>query len=418
MEPAAIPPPSEYIRSTATILSALRANRAATRLEIGRETGFARNLVADRVEQLLAAGLIVEGDLGRSTGGRAPRQLRFRAEAGRILVGELGATLAHLGLTDLSGKLLAYVEHPIDVNAGPEETLSYVDERMRLLLREHEGADVWGVGIGLPGPVEWETGRPVAPPIMPGWDGFDVRGFFGTRFRRPVWVDNDVNAMATGELLAGVARGHDNAIYIKVGTGIGAGLVSQGRLHRGAQGAAGDIGHMGVVGFGPEIVCRCGNTGCLEALAGGAALAREANEAAADPRSTHLSQMLREGREFTSSAVIEAARFADPVAIGLMNKSANLVGDAVAGMVNIFNPSIIVVGGSIGRSGDLYLATMRRVVLGRSLPLATRSLQIVTSPLGDQAGPIGLAHTVLDELFSPEMLAIWIDSGSPADVQV
>ncbi len=413
-----LPPPSDYIRSTATILGALRAGQAATRLEICRQTGFARNLVADRVEQLMIAGLIAEGDLGRSTGGRAPRQLRFRAEAGRILVAELGATVTHLGLTDLSGRLLAYVEHPIDVNAGPEATLGDVDARMRSLLRESEGADVWGIGIGLPGPVEWETGRPVAPPIMPGWDGFDVRGFFSERYHRAVWVDNDVNAMATGEVLAGVARGNDNAIYIKVGTGIGAGLISQGRLHRGTQGAAGDIGHMGVVDSGREVVCRCGNSGCLEALAGGAALARDAAERAEDLQEGYLAQLRRDGREFTSASVIEAARHADPIAIGLLTTSAKLVGEALAGMVNIFNPSIVVVGGSVGRSSDLYLATMRRVVLGRSLPLATRSLQIMTSPLGDQAGPIGLAYTVLEGLFSPEILATWIDSGSPASVRV
>jgi predicted NBD/HSP70 family sugar kinase len=289
---------------------------------------------------------------------------------------------------------------------------------MRSLLRESEGADVWGIGIGLPGPVEWETGRPVAPPIMPGWDGFDVRGFFSERYHRAVWVDNDVNAMATGEVLAGVARGNDNAIYIKVGTGIGAGLISQGRLHRGTQGAAGDIGHMGVVDSGREVVCRCGNSGCLEALAGGAALARDAAERAEDLQEGYLAQLRRDGREFTSASVIEAARHADPIAIGLLTTSAKLVGEALAGMVNIFNPSIVVVGGSVGRSSDLYLATMRRVVLGRSLPLATRSLQIMTSPLGDQAGPIGLAYTVLEELFSPEILATWIDSGSPASVRV
>lgn len=407
---------TDFIRSTATVLDVVREGTATTRPEICRRTGLARNLVADRVEQLLSVGLIAEGELGRSTGGRAPRSLRFRADAGRILVAELGATLVNVGITDLSGTLVASTERAIDVKAGPEVTLNYVSELMTALLGENPGADTWGIGIGLPGPVEWGSGRPVAPPIMPGWDGFDVRRFFNERYHRPVWVDNDVNLMATGEVRAGVARGHETAIYIKVGTGIGAGLVSRGKLHRGAQGAAGDIGHMAVAGSSSQVLCRCGNSGCLEALAGGSALAREAVAAADNPRSTYLRQLRRDGKELTSASVIEAARHADPVAMELLTASAALVGDALAGMVNLLNPSMIVLGGSVGRSLDLYLATVRRAVLNRSLPLATRSLQIVTSPLGDRAGLIGAAYTVLDELFSPAILASWIDMGRPGEL--
>lgn len=407
---------TDFIRSTATVLDVVREGTATTRPDICRRTGLARNLVADRVEQLLSVGLIAEGELGRSTGGRAPRSLRFRADAGRILVAELGATLVNVGITDLSGTLVASTERAIDVTAGPEVTLNYVSELMNALLGENRGADTWGIGIGLPGPVEWGSGRPVAPPIMPGWDGFDVRRFFNERYHRPVWVDNDVNVMATGEVRAGVARGHETAIYIKVGTGIGAGLVSRGKLHRGAQGAAGDIGHMAVAGSSSQGLCRCGNSGCLEALAGGSALAREAVAAADNPRSTYLRQLRRDGKELTSASVIEAARHADPVAMELLTASAALVGDALAGMVNLLNPSIIVLGGSVGRSLDLYLATVRRAVLNRSLPLATRSLQIVTSPLADRAGLIGAAYTVLDELFSPAILASWIDMGQPGEL--
>lgn len=416
MDPTSLAPTvSDFIRSTVTVLNAVREGKALTRPEICRRTGLARNLVADRVEQLITTGLIAGGELGRSTGGRAPRQLRYRSEAGRILVAELGATAASAGLTDLSGNLLASIEKPVGVQGGPEKTLHQVDGLMRSLVEENPGADIWGIGVGLPGPVEWETGKPVAPPIMPGWDGFDVRGFFSERFHRPVWVDNDVNVMATGEVRAGVARGHENAIYVKVGTGIGAGLFSRGRLHRGAQGAAGDIGHMAVSDPGRQVVCRCGNSGCLEALAGGGALARDAADSI-DPRGSYLAQLQAEGLEMTSARVIDAALHGDPVATELLSQSAELVGEALAGTVNLFNPSIVVIGGSVGRSSDLYLATIRRVVFNRSLPLATRSLQIVTSPLGDEAGLIGAAYTVLDELLSPAILESWIDLGSPVEL--
>ena len=168
---------------------------------------------------------------------------------------------------------------------------------VRPLLRDDAGVPgrLWGIGIGVPGPVEFETGRPISPPIMPGWDGYPIRERFAERYGAPVWVDNDVNVLALGEWRSGVAAGHDNVVVVKIGTGIGAGIISGGRLHRGAQGSAGDVGHIQVIDD-PTVVCRCGNMGCLEALAGGEAIGR-AGEAAAQataaargcaPRSTSV----------------------------------------------------------------------------------------------------------------------------------
>ncbi|AQX15824.1 sugar kinase [Tessaracoccus sp. T2.5-30] len=403
---------TEQVRTLATVLALVREDRARTRPEIGRQSGLARNVVADRVDQLIHAGLLAEGELGASTGGRAPRELRFRADAGYVLVAEIGATVCGVGIADLSGQLVSTLEAPVDVKVGPVPTLEYVSSLLDGLLGDISTESIWGVGIGLPGPVEWMTGRPVAPPIMPGWDGFDVRGFFASRYGCAVWVDNDVNAMATGEARAGVAQGHQDVIYVKVGTGIGSGLFSRGQIHRGAQGAAGDIGHL-ALGARKNVVCRCGNTGCLEALAGGGALVRDALAAAEDPRSTYLRREHQSGRPLNVNVIVEAALFGDPVALEMLSSSAMAVGEALAGMVNIFNPSMIVIGGSVGRSLDMYLATIRRAVLDRSLPLATRSLQIVTSPLGDRAGLIGLAFTVIDELLSPEALSTWLERGTP-----
>ena len=152
---------------------------------------------------------------------------------------------------------------------------------------------LWGIGIAVPGPVEFRTGRPTSPPIMPGWDGYPIRERFADALRRPVWVDNDVNALALGEWRAGVAVDHDDVVVIKVGTGIGAGIIAEGRIHRGAQGSAGDVGHIQVVDD-RDLVCRCGNVGCLEALAGGAALARDGEAAARAGRSRGFAQVLDE----------------------------------------------------------------------------------------------------------------------------
>ncbi|MGA8978643.1 MAG: ROK family protein, partial [Pedococcus sp.] len=212
----------DHVADLVRVLDAVRSGGASTRPELANVTGLGRNVVTQRVTRLMDSGLLVEGATLRSTGGRAPRGLRFPAEAGRILVAELGATSIGVAVSDLGGTLLAEHEEEADVTVGPVTVLTRVAEVFDDLLDQlGAGAPVWGTGIGLPGPVEFATGRPVAPPIMPGWDGFDVRGFFAGRFRAPVWVDNDVNVMALGELRDGRAKGLRDVVYVKIGSGIG-----------------------------------------------------------------------------------------------------------------------------------------------------------------------------------------------------
>ena len=232
---------------------------------------------------------------------------------------------------------------------------------------------LWGVGIGVPGPVEFRTGRPISPPIMPGWDGYPVRERFVARHAAPVWVDNDVNLLALGEWRSGVAVGHDNVVVVKIGTGIGAGIISDGRLHRGAQGSAGDVGHIQVVDDA-SVICRCGNVGCLEALAGGAALGRDGEAAALEGRSDRLRAALDQHGGVTAEDVARAASFGDPVAVALLQSAGRRVGLMLASVVNFFNPSLIVIGGGVAQSGDQLLAAIRETVYRRSLPLATREL--------------------------------------------
>ena len=408
---ALIPP--EQLDGAITVLETVRADLARTRPEIVRTTGLGRNLVTQRVTQLLECGLLAEGMLGPSTGGRAPRELRFNARAGHVLVAELGATGTAVGLADLAGTIIARHEEPAEVVRGPEPVLARVDELFRELLeRQAETPEIWGIGIGLPGPVEFQTGRPVAPPIMPGWDGFPVREYFVERYHASTWVDNDVNVMALGELRGGLAQGERDVIYVKVGTGIGAGLVSGGRLHRGAQGCAGDIGHIAVADD-TGVLCRCGRFDCLEALAGGYAVARDARAAVAQGRSDYLAQVVELGREIEASDVTMAASHGDQVSVDLLQRSATLVGEALARLVNFFNPAVILIGGGVAEAGDAYLATVRQVVFSRSLPLATRSLRLIRSPIGQQAGLRGAAFMVVDELLSRRRLGIWIEHGSP-----
>jgi glucokinase-like ROK family protein len=399
--------PADHIDSLVAVLDVVRNGQATTRPAIAHRTGLGRNVVTDRVAALIAAGLLAEGDLARSTGGRAARELRFRAEAGVVLVAELGATSIDVAASDLAGNLSHDRGESADVTEGPDQVLSRVAELFDEVLRQlPPDTQVCGIGLGLPGPVEFDTGTPVSPPIMPGWDGYDVRGFFCSRFRVPVWVDNDVNVMALGELRSGAATGHRDFVFVKVGTGIGAGLVSGGTLHRGAQGCAGDIGHMAT--GESSVVCRCGQLGCLEALAGGFALARDGRKLAQEGASPVLAGALGEGRSVTAETVGWAAQRGDPAARALVSTSAHLLGEALARVVNFFNPSLILIGGGVAGAGDLYLAEVRQTVIARSLPLATRELQIMQSPLADGMGLRGAAFMAVDELLSPERLT---DSG-------
>jgi glucokinase-like ROK family protein len=264
----------------------------------------------------------------------------------------------------------------------------------------------------VPGPVEFQTGRPISPPIMPGWDGYPIRERFATRYGAPVWVDNDVNVLALGEWRSGVAAGHDNAVVIKVGTGIGAGIISDGRLHRGAQGSAGDVGHIQVTDD-RTIVCRCGNVGCLEALAGGAAIGRAGEAAARDGRSPRLRSALDRHGAVTAEDVARAASYGDAFAVALLQSAGHRIGAMLASVVNFFNPSLIVIGGGVANSPDLFLAAIREAVYRRSLPLATRDLLIQRSSLGGLAGVIGASSMVVDQLFARDSIGRWIDAGDP-----
>src|SRR6187551_1505222 len=241
-------PPEETHESLVAVLDEIRLGRSRSRSELVERTGLGRAVVTQRVGELIELGLVRDAGYRDSTGGRPPRQLTFRGDAGHLLVADLGASSIDVAVTTLDGRILGHFDEPADVAAGPEVALQRVEElfgQLRRASRELPGR-LWGIGIGVPGPVEFRTGRPISPPIMPGWDGYPVRERFAARFDAPVWVDNDVNVLALGEWRSGVATGHDNVVVVKVGTGIGAGIISDGRLHRGAQGSAGDVGHIGV----------------------------------------------------------------------------------------------------------------------------------------------------------------------------
>ena len=409
---------ADYLDSLTDLLAHIRSVPAITRPALAQRAGLGRAAVAQRISHLLDLGLVEEGDMASSTGGRAAREVRFRAEAGRILVAEFGATSLSVAVTDLACREVRHEhEEPLNIDAGPDVCLERAEALFDKILDadDAERGPVWGIGIGVPGPVEFATGRPISPPIMPGWDGYPIRERLEARYGAPVWVDNEVNMMALGELRAGLAGGEQQALFVKVGTGIGAGLISNGVLHRGAQGCAGDIGHIAVVD-GDSVLCRCGNHGCLEAFAGGAALARLGEAAARDGRSEFLAKRLHTKSEITATDVSDGAHSGDAVSNALLVRAGNLIGETLASIVNFFNPSLILIGGGVSDSGDLFLASIRESIYRRALPLATRDLRLNRAPLGKRAGAVGAAFMVSDEIFSRQLIGRWLPAGTPTGV--
>jgi predicted NBD/HSP70 family sugar kinase len=381
------PPASSSPTSAGALLGLIRTGAAVTRAELARHTGLARSTVAQRVDALLAAGLVYDAGGSASTGGRPPTVLAFNHAAGVVLVADLGATHARIALTDLAGAPLAERAADLDIARGPDEVLDWVSERFTELLQEtgHSAPEVRGIGIGVPGPVEFASGRPFNPPIMPGWDGYSIPGWFAERYSAPVLVDNDVNIMARGEHWMHW-RDIEHLLLVKVGTGIGCGIVAGGQIHHGARGAAGDIGHIRATS--EEIVCRCGNVGCLEAVAGGQALAERLAAEGADTEN--------------SRDVVQLVRSGDATAMRMVREAGRSLGEVLAGTVNFFNPAVIVIGGDIAEAQAQLIAGVREGIFSRSLALATRDLRIVPCQLGDRAGITGAAMMAIDHVLSPD----------------
>ena len=376
------------------VLSVIRQSGGITRNQLMAQTGLGRSTVAQRVDALLSRGLILELAGTTSTGGRPPTTIVFNPAAALILAADLGVTHSRLALTDLSGQLLQEQRADIRIAEGPDIVLSWMIESFGAMLAAAERADaeVGAIGIGVPGPVEFASGQPVSPPIMPGWDRYPIPARIQQRFQVPVLVDNDVNIMALGEHLKTWPQISD-MLYVKVGTGIGCGIVTKRDIYRGAQGAAGDIGHIRLADH-DDVVCECGNIGCLEAVAGGRALVKAVRSLGHDVE--------------TSREVVDLVRSHDLDTVRLVRQAGRDLGEVLASLVNALNPEVIVIGGDVADAQEQVFAGIREVVYQRSTALATRNLQIVPSQLDDRAGVIGAAGMASEHLLSPEQLDAWV----------
>jgi predicted NBD/HSP70 family sugar kinase len=365
-----------------------------------RASGLGRAIVADRLATLTRLGLTREDEFGQATGGRAPRLARFRADAGVLLVGMVEPGSIAVGVADLSGRLLVEHHESAEVATDTDRSLKRLGTLFDWMLEQYKGkGDVWGIGVAVPGPPDTAAGRSM------------VSGM-ARRYRATVSVHSSVQMRTLGEWRAGTGIGIANLIFVDLGREIAAGLLANGKLVLGAQGAAGIIGHV-PAGEGDHTPCRCGNTGCLEVVAGADAIRRESLRAARDGRSPYLAEIISNDDVSVADVGLTAQR-GDPFSAELLSRCGRQIGTVLAALANAFNPSLIVLGGEVAETGDILLAAVREAVYRRSHPLVTRDLRIVRSQMGNSSGLVGAALTLIDSYFEPEFLEGWIATGSPS----
>jgi len=408
--------PSERFTGLAAVLDSIRSEAGITQPVLTDRVGLGRSVVAQRVGELEAAGLVEPAGLGPSTGGRAPRRLRLRADAGFVLGIDIATNELLVCLADLAGNLLGTRHEQSDVSDGPEAIISAV-ERMGDALLDEAGArdNLWAVGVGMPGPVAFDDGVASAMPTMPDWDRFPTRARLAARWKAPVWMDNRVNLSALGERRVNpVAAASRHTIYLGGGESIGAAVVVDGRIYRGSHGLAGEIGHVPVPGAG-DAPCRCGNVGCLDAVAGRAALVRDGRLLAETGQSPALASVLAATGTIRPVDITMAADKGDQAARALLHRSALLLGASLSTLVSVFNPDLVVLGGGMARASAHLIAAIRESIYRRALPAATKDLRIEPSAVDMEiAGVIGAVQFAVDGIFAPEHLSLWLDHRSPA----
>ncbi|MEU1659877.1 MULTISPECIES: ROK family transcriptional regulator [Streptomyces] len=376
------------------LLELVRSGRAVTRGALQQATGLSRATVGQRLDRLFRAGWLREGaggPVGSPLGGRPSITLEFDGDHAVVLVADLDTRHARAAVLSLTGEILAEHSGTLVIGEGPDLVLAELGRWFGELLEKagQRPAEVCGIGLAVPGPVDSATGRVVQPPMMPGWDGYDITGRLSRALTEhtgappvPVLVDNDANLMAYGEQRAG----HPDCaafVLVKVSTGIGAGVVVDGSIYRGIDGGAGDIGHIRV---GADALCRCGSYGCLAAVASGGAVARRLAASGVPAAS--------------GSDVRDLLAAGHPEAAALAREAGRRVGDVLATVVTLLNPGVLMIAGDL--AGTPFLTGVRELLYQRALPRSTAHLDVVTSRLGERAALIGAGALVVEHLYAPE----------------
>jgi predicted NBD/HSP70 family sugar kinase len=379
------------------VFTLIRELRDTTRAELGQLTGLSRTAVAARVSALMELGLVAESVPAASTGGRPATTLTFDADAGVVVCVAIGISRTRLAVCNLAGEIVAASDIDQEVALGPDDLMPDVVKRLDVLLEGYRGLPVYGIGVSLPGPVDRERGCSRDSPILAGWDGVELRPYF-TEFGTdlPVMLENDANAIALGER-GGERQGLDDLLVLKASTGLGAGIIAGGVLQRGASHAAGEFGH-NKIAAAQGLPCRCGDTGCLEAIAGGWALVHQLQQQG------HSVRHMRD--------VIELVQAGDPEARRMIRDSGRHVGEVVAAAVNLLNPAVLVIAGDMASAYDVFVAGFRESLYRNATAMATRELDVVPAAHGGHSAVVGTAAMVLDEVLSARAVAALVATPS------
>jgi predicted NBD/HSP70 family sugar kinase len=368
------------------VFGLIRDGVVTTRTEVGRVTGLSRTAVAARVSALQAAGLVLERAEAPSSPGRPAAGLIFNVDAGVVLAAAIGRSRTQLGVCNLGGQVLAMTDVDQEIGTGPQELMPDIAKRLDALLdesgRRHD--EIRGVGLSIPGTADTARGCSLDSPAMSGWDGVALPPYLRDLTGAPVQLDNDANVIVLAER-RGQRDRFDDMLLIKASTGLGAGIVAGGVLQRGMLGGAGEFGHTKVPAAA-GIGCRCGDTGCLEAVAGGWALVRD---------------LQQQGRTVGHIRdLVDLSLAGDAEARRLIRDSGRHIGEVLAGAVNLLNPEALVIAGDMAKAYETFVAGLRTTIYGNAAALATRELQILPSTHGEQSGVIGCAAMILDNVLS------------------
>jgi glucokinase-like ROK family protein len=376
--------------SAGGVLELAWRERRISRAEIARRTGLSRSTVSEIVEDLLRTRLIAEVGDGPSEGGRRPVVLQFQDDAYGILGIDVGAAHVAAALIDLRGQVLAWEYRPHPVRSDPKGTTALMVELSEACLKRWKlGIDrLAGVGVAVPSPVDPQDPDRVSDVVMPDWKGQSVGGSLRERFQVPVFVDNDANLGALAERWWGAGREVDDFAYVKVATGVGAGLIIRKEIYRGANGVAGEIGHLAIDPRGEP--CVCGLRGCVATRVGSRALIARATALRDEYPESPLA-----GQEPTITAIEDAALGGDPLALRVVDEAAEYLGIAIASMLNLVNPGRVIIGGGLARLGELLISRLRRSISSRTLLSSIAPTEIVTSELGPRTVALGAATLVL-----------------------
>lgn len=388
------------------VLQLIWEERRISRADIARQAGLSRSTVSEIIGELLPTGLISEVGEGPSRGGRRPILLEFRDDACVILGVEMGAAHVAVVLTDLRGRVLCKVARPHPVRKDPPGTRRLIAELCDQCL-DGETRPLVGIGVAVPCPVDPTDSDRLSDVVMPAWGGELGLDELAAHHGVPLMVDNDANLGALAENWWGVGRGVEDMAYIKVATGIGSGHVVGGEIYRGSNGFAGEIGHVAIDPRGKP--CICGLNGCLVTLVGGHALVERVHELASEFPDSPLA-----GGSVTIQDIENAALARDPLGLQIAHEAAGHLGTAIAGLLNLLNPTLVVIGGDLAGLGDLLLGPLRETVEKRTLVSAVAAAEIRTSDLGQQSIAIGAATLVLKAALEDSSVFPAVEAPVPA----